>query len=123
MRKTAIVAVAFLLGGCAATSQQTRTSLDAEYIGQSIDNLVTRFGPPSSTFKMTTGAMAYSWTIANSTNIDVDKYGGGSAQTFTCTLQVVADPAGHITSLNTTDAQNGFGESLCAQRLGLKRQQ
>ncbi len=121
MRKAAIVAVAFLLVGCAATSQQTRATLDAEYIGHSVDDLVTKFGPPTSTFKMTTGSTAYSWTIANSTNIDVGKY-GGTSQTFTCTLQAVADATSHITSLNTTDASNELGESLCAQRLGLKRQ-
>lgn len=121
LRTLKITCFSLVLSACAATSEQARSTLSAQYVGHSVDELVARFGPPGATFKMASGSMAYSWSIASAANIEGGRY-GATAQSFSCTLQVIADGSGRITNVNTTDAQNGLGESLCATRLGLVRQ-
>ena len=116
-----LIATAFALAGCAATKERVTSALGDKYAGQTIDNLVVRFGPPNNSFKMASGGSSYVWEIANHTNVDVDKY-GGAANTFYCRIRAVTGPDNVVTSVSTEDVSNLLGESLCAKRLGLARQ-
>jgi hypothetical protein len=61
MRILGIVALCAALGGSAASRQEVIERLGAEYIGQNVDALVIKFGPPASTFKMNSGDTSYLW--------------------------------------------------------------
>lgn len=116
----AIILVAIGLSGCFATMQQVAGSLSNTYVGQNVDLMVTRFGPPATSFKMNSGETAYMWQLSALT--DIDTYRGiGTAQTFFCKIDVVASAAGIVTKLTTEDARDGFDESLCAKRLDMER--
>ena len=129
MRILGIVALSAALMGCAASRQEVAARLGAEYIGQNVDVLVVRFGPPANTFKMNSGGSSYMWQLASITDIDTDR-GSGTASTRVCKVTVVTSPAGLITDLHTDDANAsrglygamGIGGSICAQRLGMKPQ-
>jgi hypothetical protein len=125
------VTAALMLAGCANTSsrQEVASRLGQQYVGQSVDSLVTRFGPPTSTFKMTSGSTSYVWQLGNQTNMNVYGNGTGSgygaASTQYCKVNVIASPQGVVTQLNTEDANIyvgltaavGIEGSLCATRL------
>jgi len=49
------VALAVTLVGCVASRQEVATRLGDQYVGQNVDVLVVKFGPPASTFKMNSG--------------------------------------------------------------------
>jgi uncharacterized membrane protein len=129
MRILGIVALSAALAGCAASRQEVATRLGAEYIGQNVDVLVVRFGPPANTFKMNSGGSSYIWQLASVTDINTD-HGYGTASTRSCKISVIASPAGIVTDLHTEDANAstgvyglmGIGGSICAQRLGMKPQ-
>ena len=72
--RVAAILVVLILSGCAAMKDQVTSALGSKYAGQSIENLVVQFGPPSNTFKMPSGGTSYVWEIANHTDLDVDKY-------------------------------------------------
>jgi hypothetical protein len=122
--------LAIVLGGCVATSQQTAQQLGARYLGQKVDQLVVDFGPPASTFRMTSGENAYMWQLGNTTNIVMSE-GSGSASTSYCRVKVISSPAGVVTDLKTEDVSGTGGlmgamgvdihGSLCARRLGISR--
>src|SRR5258708_12283468 len=61
MRILGIVALGAALGGCAASRQEVATRLGDEYVGQNVDALVIKFGPPASTFKMNSGDTSSIW--------------------------------------------------------------
>jgi hypothetical protein len=61
MRILRVVALGAALGGCAASRQEVVSRLGDEYVGQSVDALVIKFGPPASTFKMNSGDTSYIW--------------------------------------------------------------
>jgi hypothetical protein len=120
--------VLVVLTGCAVSRQEVATRLGQQYVGQNVDALVVRFGPPASTFKLNSGETSYVWQLGNQTNINT--YGGsgsgyGSANTMYCKVSVIASPAGIVTRLNTEDANIyvgltaavGIDGSLCATRL------
>jgi hypothetical protein len=125
MRILGIVALCAALGGCAATRQETAARLGQQYIGQNVDALVARFGPPANTFKMNSGETSYVWQLGNQTDINTYR-GVGAASTQFCKVNVVATPAGIVTQLRTEDANIytgltaaiGVDGSLCATRLG-----
>lgn len=121
-REAALVgrfAIVFLtLSGCAATSRQVVQRLQG-YVGLNVDALVAQYGPPTSSFKMNSGETSYVWQLTSVTNIDTYR-GSGTAQTFSCKINVIASSTGVVESLTTEDASNGFGESLCAMRLGMR---
>jgi hypothetical protein len=48
------------LDGCAASSQQVAENLGGQFVGKNVDDMVVRFGPPQSTFRMNNGEMALS---------------------------------------------------------------
>jgi hypothetical protein len=129
MRTVGIAALCAALGGCAASRQEVATRLGDQYVGQNVDALVIKFGPPASTFKMNSGDTSYIWQIGNQTNINTD-HGSGIASTQYCKVSVVASKTGIVSQLNTEDSNAGGGlgatlgmyGSICANRLGIERQ-
>jgi hypothetical protein len=109
--------------------QEVVERLGAEYIGQNVDALVIKFGPPASTFKMNSGDTSYIWQLGNQTNA-VGGNGAAIASTVFCKVSVVANKVGVISQLNTEDSNAGGGiagtigmyGSICANRLGIQRQ-
>ena len=120
MRKWGIIASAALLAGCAATSREVVDRLGAKYVGQNVDVLVTEWGPPASTFKMSKGETSYMWQLTSQTSI-ATYHGSGMAQTDYCKVNVIAERSGIISEVTTQDTTNSVGESLCAKRLGMQR--
>lgn len=112
-----------LLNGC-VSRQEVAARLGQEYVGQNVDALVVRFGPPASTFKMNSGETSYVWQLGNRTDIYTDR-GVGTASTEYCKVTVIASPTGVVTQLNTEDpniytgltAAVGIQGSFCATRL------
>jgi hypothetical protein len=130
MRIMGIVALCATLGGCAASRQEVVARLGDEFIGQNVDALVVKFGPPTSMFKMNSGQSSYVWQLTAVTDMAGDR-GYAQAQTRFCKISVIASPAGIVTQLNTEDSNAGTGAvavaigmygSICAQRLGMKPQ-
>jgi hypothetical protein len=117
------------LTGCGTSRQEVATRLGQQYVGQNVDALVVRFGPPASTFKLNSGETSYVWQLGSQTNINTYGSGSGSgygsASTQYCKVSVIASPTGIVTRLNTEDANIyvgltaavGIDGSLCATRL------
>jgi len=82
-------------------------------------------------FKMNSGQTSYQWQLANQTDIAVNNRGSGYASTQYCKVSVIASPTGVVSQLNTEDSNAGSGidaavgihGSICANRLGMQRQQ
>jgi hypothetical protein len=129
VRILGIVALCAALAGCAASRQEVVARLGDEFIGQNVDALVVKFGPPTNTFKMNSGQNSYVWQLTAVTDIAADR-GYGQAQTRFCKVSVIASPVGIVTQLNTEDSNAGAGlyaavgafGSICAHRLGMKPQ-
>jgi hypothetical protein len=129
MRFLSVGALCLGLVGCAASQQEVVTRLGAEYIGQNVDTLVVKFGPPTSTFKMNSGQSSYIWQLSAVTDIAADR-GYGTASTRYCKVSVIASPAGVVQKLDTEDQNAGVGVpgllgvygSMCGQRLGMRPQ-
>jgi hypothetical protein len=107
------------LSGC-ASRQETAVRLGQQYVGQNVDDLVVRFGPPKSSFKMNSGDTSYIWEIGNQTNL-----GESTRTTLFCRVSVIVSPNGIVRDLQTEDANYIVGPtaaiwdvSICAQRLG-----
>ena len=112
-----------ILGGCASSSskQEVAAKLADQYVGQNVDALVTRFGPPTSMFRMNSGQTSYIWQLSAVTDVSMDR-GYGQASTRFCKVSVIASPTGTVTQLTTEDTNEltilrGF-RSMCASRLG-----
>ncbi len=129
MRILGIVALCVALAGCAASRQEVAARLGDQFVGQNVDALVVKFGPPLSTFKMNSGDTSYIWQLGNQTNINTDR-GSGIASTQFCKVSVIASKTGVVSQLNTEDSNAGGGlggalgmyGSICANRLGMERQ-
>lgn len=129
MRVLGLVALRAVLSGCTASKQEVVARLGDQYIGQNVDTLVVKFGPPTSVFKMNSGQSSYIWQLSAVTDIDTDK-GFGTASTRYCKVTVIASPTGVVQQLNTEDQNAGTGVpgllgvygSMCGQRLGMKPQ-
>jgi hypothetical protein len=123
------VAAALLLSGCGATRQEVAAKLGDQFVGQSVDVMVAQFGPPANSFKMTNGGSSYVWQLAATTDVAIDR-GYGSVNTRTCKVNVLTDPRGIVTQLNTEDSNAstgvygaiGIGGTICSQRLGIRHQ-
>jgi hypothetical protein len=50
-----------VLAACAASRQEVAARLGDQFIGQNVDALVVKFGPPTSTFKLNSGQSSYVW--------------------------------------------------------------
>ena len=129
MRIFVAVALCATLGGCAASKQEVAARLGSQYVGQNVDALVVKFGPPASTFKMNSGETSYIWQLGNQTNMVIDR-GSGIASTQFCKVSVIASASGVVNRLDTEDSNAGGGlggmigmyGSICANRLGMERQ-
>jgi hypothetical protein len=127
MRITGMVALCVTLGGCAASKEQVAAQLGSQFVGQNVDALVVKFGPPANTFKMNSGDTSYIWQLGNQTNFVANR-GEGVASTQFCKVSVIANKNGIVTQLNTEDANAGGGlyaltgalGSICANRLGIR---
>jgi hypothetical protein len=100
----------------------------AQFIGQNVDMMVTRFGPPASSFKMTSGGASYQWQLAGGTDI-MGGNGIGIASQRYCKVNAIADHSGTVVDLKTDDtgSATSYGyftvmESLCAKRFGMKKE-
>jgi len=117
------------LAGCAASKQEVIARLGQEYVGQNVDTLVVRFGPPTSTFRMNSGQSSYIWQLSAVTDINTDR-GYGTASTRYCKVSAIASSTGIVQQLDTDDQNAGGGVpgllgmygSMCGQRLGMKPQ-
>jgi hypothetical protein len=123
-----IVALSAALMGCAASRQEVAARLGAEYIGQNVDAMVTQFGPPASSFRMTSGGTSYQWQLAGGTDI-MGGNGVGIASQRYCKVNVITDRSGTVVDLKTDDtgSATSYGyftvtESLCAKRFGMKKE-
>jgi hypothetical protein len=128
MRKFGLLAAAAIgLAGCAASRQDVVARLGSEFVGQNVDALVVKFGPPSSMFKMNSGGSSYQWQLTAITDMAGDR-GFAQAQTRFCKVSVITSPTGIVTQLDTEDSNAGAGiggaigmyGSICAQRLGMR---
>jgi hypothetical protein len=108
MRILGIVALCVTLTGCAASRQEVVARLGDEFVGQNVDALVVKFGPPTSTFKMNSGQSSYVWQLTAVTDMAGDR-GYAQAQTRYCKISVIASPAGIVTQLETEDPNAGTG--------------
>jgi hypothetical protein len=104
----AMLAVALVLSGCAATKQEVSDNLGNRFLGKNVDTLVSEFGPPASAFRMSSGETAYVWQLSAVTNINTDG-GSGTAKTNYCKVSVISSPTGIVTKLTTEDASGTGG--------------
>lgn len=58
MRRLSFAVLCVALGGCYATGADVRAKLGQDYVGQNVDALAVRWGPPASSFKMNSGDTA-----------------------------------------------------------------
>ena len=84
--------------------------------------LAALFGPPASTFKMSSGGASYQWQLAGGTDI-VGGNGVGIASQRYCKVNVITDRSSTVVDLKTDDtgSATSYGyftvtESLCAKR-------
>jgi hypothetical protein len=129
MLRFVLAIVPLILTGCAASRQEVAARLGEQFIGQSVDMMAAQFGPPASSFRLTTGGSSYLWQLASVSDVNVDR-GFGTVSTRSCKVKVMTDPAGIVRQLDTEDASAstgvygamGIGGSICAQRLRMKAQ-
>jgi hypothetical protein len=117
-----------LLTACAASRQEVASRLGDQFVGQSVDAMVAQFGPPASSFKLTSGGSSYQWQLAGGTDV-VGGNGIGMASQRYCKVNVMTDSSGKVIDLKTDDtgSATSYGyftvnESLCAKRFGMKAQ-
>ena len=117
-----------LLTGCAASRQEVAVRLGEQFIGQNVDVMVAQFGPPASTFKMSSGGASYQWQLAGGTDM-VGGNGVGIASQRYCKVNVITDRSSTVVDLKTDDtgSATSYGyftvtESLCAKRFGMKKE-
>ncbi len=146
MRILKIVALCAALGGCGASRQEVAARPDDQLIGQNLDTLIARFGPPAGSSKMDNDQSSYVWQLAAATDSAGGRaphagygglYGDGDSPSNvspgysqSCKINVIASPTGIVTQANTEESRGtgatlgivGVSGSLCAQRLGIKSQ-
>ena len=113
--------------GRAASKREVVARLGEQFTGQNVDALLIKLGPPTKTFKMSSGDMLYSWQLVNQT-----LRGSRHNQTGLryCEVNAVVSKDSVVTQLDTDDANAGRGivgvlganGSVCARRLGIKHQ-
>jgi hypothetical protein len=112
------------LPGCAgsqiANRQEFTQHMQNSFVGKKVDDIVSTPGPPTSSFKMTSGETAYQWQIAKVSAENNGSWGPGID--LFCKVNAVASPAGIVTNLKTEDASSSFsGASLCATKLRMSQ--
>ena len=145
MRILEIVALCAALGGCAGAVQQQAGAVghDSQFIGQNVTSFAAQYGPPISNKRTDDGQGSYVWQLDAVTAPDrwVDTgngglYGDGHTPGYIsddprfCRVKIITTPEGIITQFNTEDSNGtgaptmtlGINGSVCAKRLGTKRQ-
>src|SRR5882724_6527039 len=144
MRILRIVALCAALGGCGALQKEVVAARPSEqFVGQKVDTLAARFGPPARSKRMEDGQASYLWQLTDAADSAGDHgtytgpgglYGDGRTPGYisfdprSCKVSVMASPEGIITQftaedLNGTGAPDksiGVSRSICAERLGTK---
>lgn len=113
MRVLIVLALFATLAGCAASKQEVVARLGDQFTGQNADALLIKLGPPTKTFKMSSGDTLYSWQLGHY-----------------CEVNAVVSKDSIVTQLNTKDSNAGRGivgmigarGSVCAHRLEIKHQ-
>jgi hypothetical protein len=100
MRALLLIAIIGLTG-CVASNEQLLTRLNTKYVGQSVDAMVNQYGPPASTFKMSSGETSYMWQ-------------SNDVQRVNCKISAIAAPTGLVTKVSIYAASYIDGESFCA---------
>src|SRR4051812_35342405 len=124
MRVLGLLALSASLFGCAASREGGAARLGNHFVGQNVEALVVKLGPPTGSFKMNSGQSSYVWQLTAVTDIAGDR-GYAQAQSRFCKVSVIASPAGVVTQLDTEDSNAGAGlyaavgalGSICANRL------
>jgi hypothetical protein len=140
MRRLAIwgsLAGILFIGGCGVSRQEVAARLGEQYVGQNVDALVVRLGPPSNSFRLTSGGMSYEWQLAAKTDSSYsvgNGYASGTSRTKFCKVRVTTAPNGIVGTLDTEDTVgsgglvgaltgvNVAGRSLCADYLGMRKE-
>ncbi|MGH6776884.1 MAG: hypothetical protein ACRECL_02570 [Bradyrhizobium sp.] len=134
MRVLVLVALFATLTGCAASKQEVVARLGDQFTGQNVDALLVKLGPPTKTFKMSSGDTLYSWQLANQTLEETRFDHARSGPRFNrtelryCEVNAVVSKDNIVTQLNTDDTNAGrgivgtLGGSVCAHRLGIRHQ-
>jgi hypothetical protein len=117
--KLSVMAViaALVVAGCASTSAipDFAQNMRNRFVGKNVDSMVSAFGPPTTSFKMTSGDTAYQWQLAS-----VPSENTYTGVGLACKMNAIASGNGIVTQLTTEDAANALtGQSLCAMKLGL----
>ncbi|MGH6682101.1 MAG: hypothetical protein ACREDL_24925 [Bradyrhizobium sp.] len=132
MRILAVVALFATLTGCAASRQEVVARLGDQFTGQNVDALLIKLGPPTKTFKMSSGDTLYSWQLVEGSRSNRTSDGPRFSRTGLryCEVNAVVSKDSIVTQLNTDDTNAGRGivgtlganGSVCAHRLGIRRQ-
>jgi hypothetical protein len=146
MRILRIVALCAALGGCGALQKEVVAARPSEqFVGQKVDTLAARLGPPARSKRMEDGQASYLWQLNDAADSAGDHgihtgsgglYGDGRTPGYisfdprSCKVSVVASPEGIITQFIAEDLNGtgspattiGMSRSICAERLGTKPQ-
>ena len=106
MRVLVVVALFATLAGCAASKQEVVARLGDQFTGQNVDALLVKLGPPTKTFKMSSGDMLYSWQLVNQTLRESRHNQTGLRY---CEVNAVVSKDSIVTQLNTKDSNAGRG--------------
>jgi len=121
--RAAVVLLAMALVGCGADADRVRLALTDKYTGHSVDQLVLEFGPPESSFKMTSGETSYQWDVARSASVVVSG-DVASVDTSHCRVRALVGQDGRVRDVWIADKGSGDWQvsralygSYCPNRL------
>ena len=77
-------------------------------------------GPPDNGIKLSSGDVAYEWSLSYLESINSEK-SVGSGQIDYCRVRAIVSPDRILRGFSTEGPSNILGESVCAERLTLKR--
>lgn len=98
MRKTLCVALALLLTGCMMPTTGKYEAVLKSWESGNINDLISKWGPPSSTYEMPDGRKLFTWNFDGGV-VATPTYGGGAyAVRRTCTTTFTVEPSGRVAS-------------------------
>jgi hypothetical protein len=107
-----VLPVLCCLAGCETAQPPVAQTLAQQHMNQSIDRLVLAYGPPASTFALTSGDKMHEWQMAAGTD--------GNGHAVQCKIRAVSSTQGIVKSITTNDAQTGSGSTWCTHALSGK---
>ena len=93
LRFVVVVFVAIALTGCA--TGPTRSEMLQSWVGHDVNELIVKWGPPSSDYVMPNGNRMYTWFV-NAGAVAMPLYGGAVAVPRSCKTTFTADFGGII---------------------------